>query len=153
MRVTIPFKNTIAKAQFGQTLVEETRIKSRRDKQELQIETEVRNALQAVRSQELRLQAATDARVAAEQIYESEQRKNLAGTSTTFLVLQRQTELINSRGREVQAQTDLNKAITQFQRAIGTTMDAAGVTLNERIPAFARPRRTEITTVFGKKVE
>ena len=152
VRVAIPFKNTVAKAQFGQTLVQETRIKSQRDKQELQIETEVRNALQNIRSQQSRLQAATEARSAAEQLYESEQRKNLAGTSTTFLVLQRQTDLINARGREVQAQTDLNKAITQFQRSIGTTLDAAGVSLNKQTPTFSRPKRTEITTVFGESL-
>ena len=153
VRISIPFKNTIAKAQFGQTLVEENRIESRRDKTELMVETEVRNALQAVRSQEERLNSAIEARQAAEQLYESEQRKNLAGTSTTFLVLQRQTDLINARGREVQAQTDLNKAITQFQRSIGTTMDAAGVSLNKQTPVFLMPKRTAITTVFGNPVK
>lgn len=151
VRVSIPFKNTIADAQLGQSLVQEKRIRSQRDKQELQIETDVRNAVQAVRSQESRLNAAVDARTAAEQLYESEQRKNLAGTSTTFLVLQRQTDLITARGREVQAQTDLNKAITQFQRSIGTTLDAAGVSLNKQTPTFSKPKRPDITTVFGKK--
>lgn len=130
-------------------LVQETRIVSQRDKTELMVETEVRNALQAVRSQEARLNAATEARVAAEQLYESEQRKNLSGTSTVFLVLQRQTDLINARGREVQVQTDLNKAITQFQRAIGTTLDAAGISFENRAPEYKREKRTEITTVFG----
>ncbi|CAN5425013.1 hypothetical protein BH10ACI1_BH10ACI1_06400 [soil metagenome] len=151
VRISLPFKNTVAEANLGKTLVQETRIQSQREKIELQIETEVRNAVQAARSQEARLNAATDSRVAAEQLYESEQRKNLAGTSTTFLVLQRQTDLINARGREVQAQTDLNKAITQYQRAVGTTLDAAGVTFNQQTPSFTRPTRTEITTVFGNK--
>ncbi len=41
VRISIPFKNTIAKAQFGQISGEENRIQSRRDKQELAIETEV----------------------------------------------------------------------------------------------------------------
>ena len=153
LRISLPLKNTVAEANLGKSLVEENRIQSRRDKTELQVETEVRNALQAVRSQESRLNAATEARIAAEQLYESEQRKNLNGTSTVFLVLQRQTDLINARGREVQAQTDLNKAITQFQRSIGTTLDAAGVTFNERTPVYTRPKRTEITTVFGNNIK
>ena len=150
VRINLPLKNTVAKANYGKSLVQETRIVSQRDKTELMVETEVRNALQAVRSQEARLNAATEARVAAEQLYESEQNKNLNGTSTVFLVLQRQTDLINARGREVQVQTDLNKAITQFQRAIGTTLDAAGVSFENRAPEYTGPKRTEITTVFGK---
>jgi hypothetical protein len=35
--------------------------------------------------------------------------------------LQRQTDLVVARGKELQAQTDLNKAIADFQRAIGNT--------------------------------
>ena len=152
VRISIPFRNTVAKANLGKSLVQEKRIMSQREKTELTVETEVRNALQAIRSQESRLQAATDSRVAAEQLYESEQRKFQSGTSTVFLVLQRQTDLINARGREVQVQTDLNKAITQFQRSIGTTLDAAGVSFNERAPVYTRPKRSEITTVFGNPV-
>ena len=152
VRINLPLKNTVAKANYGKSLVQETRIVSQRDKTELMVETEVRNALQAVRSQEARLNAAIEARVAAEQLYASEQNKNLNGTSTVFLVLQRQTDLINARGREVQVQTDLNKAITQFQRAIGTTLDAAGISFENRAPEYTRPTRTEITTVFGRKV-
>ena len=152
VRISIPLKNTVAEANLGKSLVQRNTHRNQRDKQELQIETEVRNALQAVRSQEARLKAATDSRVAAEQLYESEQRKNLAGTSTVFLVLQRQTDLINARGREVQSQTDLNKAITQYQRSIGTTLDAAGVSFHNRVPEYTRSKRTDIKTVFGKSV-
>lgn len=149
VKISIPFRNTVAEANLGKSLVAETRIKSQREKMELAIETEVRNALQAVRSQEQRLQAASEARIAADQLYVSEQRKFQSGTSTVFLVLQRQTDLVTARGREVQAQTDLNKAITQFQRSIGTTLDAAGVSFDNREPSYKRPNRTEITTVFG----
>jgi len=41
--------------------------------------------------------------------------------STVFLVLQRQTDLVTARGRELEMQTDLNKAIAEFQRATGNT--------------------------------
>ena len=67
------------------------------------------------------MSAAAAQRQAAEQQYTSEQRKFQAGMSTVFLVLQRQTDLITARGRELQTQTDLNKAIAEFQRATGNT--------------------------------
>jgi hypothetical protein len=41
--------------------------------------------------------------------------------STVFLVLQRQTDLVAAKGRELETQTDLNKAIAEFQRATGNT--------------------------------
>ncbi|HEV2262790.1 MAG TPA: TolC family protein [Candidatus Rubrimentiphilum sp.] len=86
------------------------------------ITVEVRNALQAYQSALSRLQAARTARQAAESVLASEQRRFRAGESTTFLVLQREVELANDRGLELQAQTDLNKAVVELQRATGTIL-------------------------------
>jgi len=55
-------------------------------------------------------------------VYESELRRFKAGASTTFLVLQREVELANSRGRELQAQTDLNKAVVELDRVTGAIL-------------------------------
>ena len=52
-----------------------------------------------------------------------------AGLSTVFVVLQRQTDLVAARGRELLAQTQLNKAIAEYQRATGTTLEANKVTV------------------------
>ena len=54
------------------------------------------------------------AREASEQVYASEVRKYHNGESTTFLVLRRQVELEQNRGRELLAQTDLNKAVVEI---------------------------------------
>jgi hypothetical protein len=48
--------------------------------------------------------------------------------------LQRQTELLAARGRELQAQTDLNKAIADFQRATGNTLEANNVAVRTDSP-------------------
>jgi len=136
VQISLPFKNTVAKASLGKTLVQESKITNQRRKAEQAIESDVRNALQAMRSVESRLDAAAKGRNSAELQYESEQRKLKAGTSTVFLVLQMQTALISARGSELQAQTDLNKAITDYYRAIGTTLNSAGV-------SYTKPKRTE----------
>ncbi len=60
-------------------------------------------------------------------MYASEQRKYKSGASTTFLVLQRQVELLQNRGRELQAQTDLNRAVVEIQRVEGTILTDNGV--------------------------
>jgi HAE1 family hydrophobic/amphiphilic exporter-1 len=93
------------------------------------IETEARDALQTYQSATSRLSAARQAREAAESVYASELRKFHNGASTTFLVLQRQVELAQARGSELQAQTDLNKAVVELQRVEGTILTANGVNL------------------------
>ena len=120
--VSLPLGNHVAKANLGRSLVEGDRLQNQREQQEQTIESEVRNAVEAVRSTQARLAAAVAARKAFEQLYESEQRQFRAGTTTLYLVLQRQTDLITARGRELFAQTDLNRAISEFHRAIGTTL-------------------------------
>lgn len=130
VQITLPWGNTVAKANLGRTLVEKNRIANQRAQAEQIIEAEVRNAIQALRSAEARLQSAAAARSAAEQLFESEQRQFQAGTTTFYLVQQRQTELITARGRELQAQTDLNRAISEFQRSIGSTLTANNVTVS-----------------------
>lgn len=128
--ISLPWGNRVAKANLGRTLVEGDKIKNQREQTEQIIEAEVRNSLQALRSSEARLSAALATRQSAEQLYESEERRFRSGTTTFFLVQQRQTELLTARGRELQAQTDLNKAISEFQRATGTTLTANNVTVS-----------------------
>ncbi len=129
--ISLPWGNRTAKANLGQTLVEAERIRNLRTQAEQRIEAEVRNALQALRSAEARLASASAARTASEELYASEQRQFRSGTTTFYLVLQRQTDLLSARGRELQAQTSLNKAISEFQRAIGNTLSVNNVTVSK----------------------
>ena len=127
--ITLPFGNRVAKANYGKTLVDAKRLENQRAQAEQTIEGDVRNALQALRSAESRLDAATQGRLAAEELYSSETRQFRAGTSTFYLVAQRQNELAAARGLELQARTALNKAIATFNRAIGTILSVHNVTV------------------------
>jgi outer membrane protein TolC len=129
VQISFPLRNRTAKANLGRVIVEGERLANNRAQVEQLIEADVRNTLQALRSAESRLASAAEARIAAEELYASEQRQFRAGTTTFYLVLQRQTELAAARGRELQARTDLNKAISEFRRAIGTTLSANNVTV------------------------
>ena len=130
VNISFPWGNRVAKANLGRTVVEGKRIENQRAAEEQTIEAEVRNAIQALRSAEARLQSAVAARQAAEELYASEQRQFRAGTTTLYLVLQRQTELLAARGRELQSQTDLNRAISEFHRATGTTLSVNNITVS-----------------------
>lgn len=131
VRISLPWGNRVAEANLGASLAQGTQIQNQRAQTEQIIVAEVRNALQALRSSEARLASALASRQSAEQLYDSEQRQFRAGTTTFYLVLQRQTELLVARSRELQAQTDLNKAISEFQRSTGTTLTANNVTVSD----------------------
>ena len=145
--ISLPWGNTVAKANLGRSMVEADRIMNQRAQTEQVIEAEVRNSLQALRSAEARLASAAATRASVEQLSESEQRQFRSGTTTFYLVLQRQTELLAARGRELQAQTDLNRAISEFQRATGTTLTANNVTVSDNRNLTIGPNRR--TSMIG----
>jgi len=76
------------------------------------------------------LRASVEARSASEQQYESEVRLYNGGHSTTYLVLDRQMALKNARAVELKGQMDLNKAISDLDRAIGRTVRSFNFVLN-----------------------
>lgn len=130
--ISLPLHNRTAEGQLGHSLVEGKRIATQREQLEQLIQVEVRNALQSLTTAEARLRSAAIARSTAAQQYESEKRKLDVGQSTVFLVLERQTALATARGNELRAQTDLNKAIAELQRATGNSLAANNVTVTVR---------------------
>ncbi|HLL74749.1 MAG TPA: TolC family protein [Pyrinomonadaceae bacterium] len=132
VQLNLPLRNRAAEAQLGRSLVERDRIRTQREQLEQLIQVDVRNALQVVRTAESRLRAASVARDASERQYASELRKFDAGQSTIFLVLERQTALATARGNELRAQTELNKAAAELQRATGNSLEANQVQVRVR---------------------
>ncbi len=132
VQISLPLRNRTAEAQLGRSLVEGERLATQREQLQQSIQVEVRNALQLVRSAEARLHSAVIQRQASEQQYQSEQRKLDAGQSTVFLVLERQTALTTARGNELRAQTDLNKAIADLQRATGNALTTNSIVVRVR---------------------
>lgn len=127
VQFNIPLGNKVAKAQLGKSLVEGERIKTQREQAEQNIQVEVRNTLQTVRTSEARLRSAAISRENSEKQYASEQRKLDSGQSDIYKVLERQTALTTARSNELRAQTELNKAIAELQRATGNSMKANNV--------------------------
>ena len=58
--------------------------------------------------------------------------------------------MLTARSLEVKAQTDLNKAISEFQRATGTTLTANNVTVsdNKTLTLTNKPSRLAINAPF-----
>jgi HAE1 family hydrophobic/amphiphilic exporter-1 len=120
-------KDRTASALYGRSLVEAERLDVQREQLEQNVQIEVRNALQAVRTNEARLRAASIARENSQKQYESEQRKLDNGQSDVYRVLERQTALASAQSAELRARTDLNKSIADYERATGSTLKANNV--------------------------
>jgi outer membrane protein len=121
------FGDKTAKANLGKSRVQAEQIETQRAQIEQNIQVDVRNALQSVRTAEARLRSAAISRENSQKQYESEQRKLDAGQSDVYKVLERQTALITARSNELRAQTELNKSIADLQRATGNSLKANNV--------------------------
>lgn len=129
VQVSLPLRNRTAEAQAAVSAAEGRRLRAVQDQVGMAIEADVRNSMQAVVSAQARLAAAGVASRSADEQYASEQRQLQAGTSTVFLVLQRQSDLIAARNREVRARADVAEAIANFQRATARTIQAHNIQL------------------------
>jgi HAE1 family hydrophobic/amphiphilic exporter-1 len=139
-----PIRNRTAVGNYHVALEQRRQLETQEVALIQRIQTESRNALQAYRSARSRVIAATAARQAAEIVAASELRKFKAGNSTTFLVLQRQVDLANDRNRELQAQTDLAKALVQLDQVTGNVLSRNNVTVTQlgTAPLGATPKLT-----------
>ena len=127
LQMEFPLGNRTARANLARAEIVQTQLERRRQQLEQLIEGEVRDAMQAVRSSEQRLDAASSQRRYALEQYQSERRRFDSGLSTVFLVLERQTAFVTAQALELRARADLNQAIAQLERATGGTLEWHGV--------------------------
>jgi len=129
IQVSVPIGNNTARGALSAANEQEHVAAVERLGTAERIQYEVRNAVQAYQAALARLFAARQAREAAAEVLASEERKFRNGESTTFLVNQRQVEFVQNEGLELQAQTDLNKAVVELQRVDGSILSQNGVSL------------------------
>jgi HAE1 family hydrophobic/amphiphilic exporter-1 len=125
--IQIPLRNRTAEANLAGARIQKDQLVASMRSQELGVEVEVRNAAQAVETARRRVLSARQARENAELQLTGEQRLYQAGRSTTFLLFQRENQLVNARNQELRAETDYNKALAELQRATSTTLRANNV--------------------------
>ena len=129
LRVSLPIRNRTAEANLNRTVADARRIQNQRDQIEQAIEADVRNNMQSMQSAQLRLESARLQRLSAEEQYNSEQRQFRAGTSTLFLVQQRQSAMITARSQERRAEADFSQAVTSFELATGSILRQHNINL------------------------
>jgi len=115
--------NRHAGANLAEAAIARKRLGLMRDRAEQLIEAQVRNALQGLDTARQRVRAADAGAVAAREKLESETRLFESGESTNFLVLTRQNEYSDSRRLQVEAEAAFNKAVAQYEGALGTSLE------------------------------
>jgi outer membrane protein TolC len=124
LNLSVPIGNRLAQAGFLNA--EHALNQSRYDLQRLEqvARVEVRNAVRTVETDLKRVKAAqVNVRLQREKLA-AEQKKFENGMSTSFQVLQFQTDLATAESRENQAIVDYNKSLAELERVKGTLLEA-----------------------------
>lgn len=130
LQFSVPIGNDTAKAAYSAAQEQERIAAIDKMSTSERLQYEVRNAVQNYESAVAQLSAARQARESAAAVLASEERKFRNGESTTFLVDQREVEFVQAEGNELQAQTNVNKAVVELQRVDGSILATNNVSLN-----------------------
>lgn len=134
VQVNLPLRNRTAKANLGKALETGRQIDLQTRQLMQNIEVEVRNAVQAVETAKMRIDAAEAATKYARQQLEGEEKKFAAGLQTTYFVLDRQNQLSQAQVSELQAKADYNIAIANLQRVMSTTLSINSIEIKQDTP-------------------
>ena len=130
LQVSLPIGNRTARAESAIASVNQKQTIAQQQQLEMTVESDVRNTLQKLMNADLIQNTANRAAQLAQQQLDSEQRQFKAGTSSVFLVLQRQSELISAKLREIRATADRGEAQADFDRATANTLHRQNIDIS-----------------------
>ncbi len=123
VNVTVPLFNRVGRGQAEASRLDMARALIALKELEQQIVVRLDNALGQVRSGKARIVAAREAlRLAAESLA-AEEKKLAEGTSTTYVVLQLQNDYATAESTLLRAGTDYQKAMAEYERQAGRTLE------------------------------
>jgi len=96
---------------------------------EMQVATQVRFAARNVQTNQQRVRSAGASRELQERKLEAEEKKLAAGMSTSFFVFQAQRDLSGARVAEIQAVSDYNKSLVDFEAVQFVPLDGRGTAI------------------------
>ena len=130
-QLNIPIRNRAAQAVQIRSELEYQQSQMRLQQIENQISIEVRNAQFGVEQNRASVASAQAAVDYAKQSMDAEQKKYQFGTSTTTAVLQTQSALATAESTLISAMAYYVKARIELDRAVGTTLDHAGISIDD----------------------
>jgi outer membrane protein len=115
VQIGYPLGASTQHANFERAKLEYQQSQTQLKNMELQIATQVRESGRNVQTNQKRVQSARASRELQEKKLEAEEKKQAAGMSTSFFVFQAQRDLAQARTAEIQAISDYNKSLVDFE--------------------------------------
>jgi outer membrane protein TolC len=131
LTLNIPLRNRAAQAVQVRSELEFRQAEMRLQQIENQVGVEVRNAQYTVQQNRASVDSAKAAVELGHQSLDAEQKKFQFGTSTNTLVLQYQSQLATAESTLVNAMVAYEKSRVELERATGTLLDHAGVSIDD----------------------
>src|SRR5262245_48411643 len=129
LNFSYPLGTSAAEANAARAKVQVNQAQAQMKQIELQVATDVTNAVLTAQSNTERVQAAQAARELAQKQLEAEQSKFEVGMSTNFNVIQSQRDLATAQNNELQAVLNYRKSLVELERLQQTTLQNLNITL------------------------
>ena len=130
--ITIPIGNRTARANYNIARLDREQALLSLKQLEQNIVVQVDNAVGRVQTNLKRVEATRVASRLAEESLKAEETKLRDGTSTSFLVLQAQSQLAAARSAEIRARTDYRESLIELNRVEGSTLQKGNIVLDEK---------------------
>jgi outer membrane protein TolC len=110
-----PLGSSVAHANLARVRLQYEQAQTQLKNLQLQVSTQVRSVARNVQTNVQRVASAKSSRELQEKKLEAEEKKLAAGMSSTFFVFQAQRDLALARTAEIQAISDYNKSLVDFE--------------------------------------
>ncbi len=134
--LNIPFRNRQAQADYVTDLLTLRQSELQLQRSLKQVRVDVKNAVINLQQARARYESAQSTRQLAEQSLDSEQTLFKFGKSTVALVVQAQRDLAAAQSTEVQSMANFTHAQIAFDQAIGHTLEANDISMDEANSGF-----------------
>jgi outer membrane protein TolC len=131
LQLTLPVRNRVAQAEAVRSELELRQAGIRRQQLENQVRLEVEDAVIGLERSRAAYEAAVLTRQLQHESLAAEQKRYAVGLSTTFLLIQYQNFLAQAESTEVAARGAWAKARTALDRALGVTLEANSISIEE----------------------
>ncbi len=131
IQLNVSLRNRVAQADVIRDELQLRQSEVRRQQLENEVRLEVENAKLNVQRALSSYRAAVETRELQEEALDAERQRYTVGASTTYLVIQYQRDLAQSKSTEVVALGNFAKAKAALDRAVGGTLDTFHVNIDE----------------------
>lgn len=129
LNFSYPLGSSVQEANIARARIQLGQVQAQLKQAELQVATDVTNAVVTANSNAERVQAAQAASELAQKTLEAEQSKFEVGMSTNFNVIQAQRDLATARNNELQAVLNYRKSLVELERLQQTTLSSLNITV------------------------